>query len=212
MKKAIFLILAILGWITLIVRLYLRIVESDYTPLESTIQFFSYFTILTNLLVTIYCTKQLLKTGQQKNSLFDKPETLTAFTVFILIVGIVYHIALKPIWNPEGLTMVLSEIHHTIVPLLTLVLWIISINENELGLKGLLKWLFYPIGYIIIVLIRGSFSKFYPYPFLDVQSLGIQKVLINSFFLLLVMIVLLIIFYYLGNSIRNKKMANKAYK
>ena len=108
--------------------------------------------------------------------------------------------------------MVLSEIHHTIVPLLTLVLWIISINENELGLKGLLKWLFYPIGYIIIVLIRGSFSKFYPYPFLDVQSLGIQKVLINSFFLLLVMIVLLIIFYYLGNSIRNKKMANKAYK
>ena len=78
MKKAIFLILAILGWITLIVRLYLRIVESDFTPLESTIQFFSYFTILTNLLVTIYCTKQLFKSDQQENSLFDKPETLTA--------------------------------------------------------------------------------------------------------------------------------------
>ena len=78
MKKAIFLILAILGWITLIVRLYLRIVESDFTPLESTIQFFSYFTILTNLLVTIYCTRQLFKSDQQENSLFDKPETLTA--------------------------------------------------------------------------------------------------------------------------------------
>lgn len=200
MKKAIILILVVFGWITLVVRLYLRIVESEFSPLESTIQFFSYFTILTNLLVTVYCTKQLFKT-KEDNSLFNRPETLTALTAFILIVGIVYHIALKPIWNPEGLTMILSEIHHTVVPLGAFVLWILSSKEHFVELKPLLKWLLYPIAYIIFVLIRGHFSNFYPYPFLDVTSLGMQKVLINSLFLLVVMIALLLLFHFVGKAI-----------
>lgn len=209
MKKRLILILVILGWLTISIRLYLRIVESDFSILESTIQFFSYFTILTNLLVTIYFTEQLFKTNQQKNSLFDKPETLTALTAFILIVGIVYHITLKPIWNPEGLTMVLSEIHHTVVPLGTLVLWFITIKDNAVGLKGLLQWLFYPVGYITLVLISGSSTNFYPYPFLDVQSLGIRSVLINSLLFLVVMIVLLTALHYLGEAVRKRTVANK---
>ncbi|TBN00440.1 hypothetical protein EYD45_14325 [Hyunsoonleella flava] len=204
MKKTILLILAILGWLTLIIRLYLRITEFDFSALESTIQFFSYFTILTNVLVTIYCTKQLLKKEEDKPSLFTKAETLTALTAFILIVGIVYHIALKPIWNPEGLTMILSEIHHTVVPLGALILWGLSVKTDVVALKILLKWLLYPIIYITFVLIRGSFSDFYPYPFLDVNALGIQSVLVNSFFLLVIMIVLLFIFYFLGNLVRKK--------
>ena len=190
MKKRLILTLAILGWLTITIRLYLKIIESNFTALESTVQFFSYFTILTNMLFAIYCTKQLFNTNPQKSSIFDKPEALTALTAFILIVGVVYHIALKPLWKPEGLTMVISEIHHTIVPSGALVLWIITIRESVVRLKYLLKWLLYPIGYITFILIRGSFSNFYPYPFLDVQSLGIQNVLINSLFFITVMIIL----------------------
>lgn len=208
MKKGIILILAIFGWLIIAIRLYLRIVQSEFTAFESTIQFFSYFTILTNLLVTIYCTNQLFKTDKQNNSIFDRPEALTALTAFILIVGAVYHIALKPIWNPEGLTMILSEIHHTIVPLGVLILWIISIKEDVDELGQLVKWMLYPIAYITFVLIRGSFSNYYPYPFLDVQSLGIQKVIMNSLFLLLVMLALLFALYFVGKTIRNKTVAN----
>lgn len=208
MKKIILLTLALLGWATLAVRLYLRIVNSDFSPLESTIQFFSYFTILTNLLVTVYCSGQLLKSEKRYTSIFNKPETLMALTVFILIVGLVYHIALKPIWNPEGLQMLLSEIHHTIVPLGTLILWIISNHKNLVELKNLIKWLWYPIIYILFVLTRGSFSNFYPYPFLDVQSLGMGKVLINSLILLSVMVTFLLIFFYIGKKVKNETVAN----
>ena len=110
MKKGIILAITIIGWITLSVRLYLRITEYDFSAFESTIQFFSYFTILTNLFVTIYCTNQLLRPNEKNTSILNKPETLTALMVFIMIVGLVYHVALKPIWNPEGIQMILSEI------------------------------------------------------------------------------------------------------
>jgi hypothetical protein len=46
MKKIILFTLVILGWLTIVIRLNLRIVESDFSILESTIQFFSFFTIL----------------------------------------------------------------------------------------------------------------------------------------------------------------------
>lgn len=201
MKKAIILALVILGWVTLTIRLYLRIVDYDFHPIESIIQFFSYFTILTNLLVTVYCTGLLLKKDKESNSIFGKPETILALTVYILIVGIVYHIVLRSLWNPTGLTMVLSEIHHSVTPIGMLILWIISDNKNRVILKSLIKWLFYPFIYITYVLIRGSFSNFYPYPFLDVQALSLQGVLINSLILIVVMFSFLILFYFLGKKL-----------
>lgn len=204
MKKAIIVAITIVGWITLAVRLYLRITEYDFSAFESTVQFFSYFTILTNLFVTLYCTNQLLKPTEKNTSVLNKPETLTALMVFILIVGLVYHIALKPIWNPEGIQMLLSEIHHTFVPLGTFILWLISNDKKTIELKSLIKWLLYPIIYILFVLLRGSFSNFYPYPFLDVQSLGIEKVITNSIVLLTVMILFLIGFYFIGKKLFKK--------
>lgn len=209
MKKGIILAITIIGWITLSIRLYLRITEYNFSAVESTIQFFSYFTILTNLFVTIYCTNQLLKPNEKNTSILNKPETLTALMVFILIVGLVYHIALKPIWNPEGMQMILSEICHTFIPLGAFILWIISDNKKTIELKMLLKWLLYPIIYIVFVLIRGNYANFYPYPFLDVQTLGIGKVLVNSLFLLIVMIIFLILFYFIGKKLPNKTVVNK---
>lgn len=209
MKKGIILAITIIGWITLSIRLYLRITEYNFSAVESTIQFFSYFTILTNLFVTIYCTNQLLKPNEKNTSILNKPETLTALMVFILIVGLVYHIALKPIWNPEGMQMILSEICHTFIPLGAFILWIISDNKKTIELKRLLKWLLYPIIYIVFVLIRGNYANFYPYPFLDVQTLGIGKVLVNSLFLLIVMIIFLILFYFIGKKLPNKTVVNK---
>jgi len=204
MKKGIILAITIIGWITLSVRLYLRITEYDFSAFESTIQFFSYFTILTNLFVTIYCTNQLLRPNEKSTSILNKPETLTALMVFIMIVGLVYHVALKPIWNPEGVQMILSEICHTFIPLGTFILWIISDNKKTIELMRLLKWLLYPVVYIVFVLIRGNFSNFYPYPFLDVQTLGIGKVLTNNLFLLVVMAVFLILFHFIGKKFSKK--------
>jgi len=198
MKRVLLYLLAIIGWITLVVRIYLKITTSGLPLIESLVQLFSYFTVLTNLLVTIYCTVHLLSSNQQnRTNLFFRPETLTALTVFILMVGTVYHLVLKSLWNPEGLLMITDEIYHTFVPLGTLALWIVSTNNKLGNLKNLYSWILYPILYLLFILIIGSFSNFYPYPFLNVAELGIGKVMINSLYLLIVMSLFFLIFYFL---------------
>jgi len=202
MKRVLLYLLAIIGWITLVVRIYLKITTSGLPLIESLVHLFSYFTVLTNLLVTIYCTVHLLSSNQQnRTNLFLRPETLTALTVFILMVGTVYHLVLKSLWNPEGLLMITDEIYHTFVPLGTLALWIVSTNNKLGNLKNLYSWILYPILYLLFILIIGSFLDFYPYPFLNVAELGIGKVMINSLYLLIVMSLLFLIFYFIEKNI-----------
>lgn len=204
-------LLAIIGWITLVIRIYLKITTSGLPLIESLVQFFSFFTILTNLLVTIYCTVHLLSSNQQnRTNIFLKPETLTALTVFILLVGTVYHLVLKSLWKPEGLLMITDEIYHTFVPLGTLALWIVSTNNKLGNLKNLFSWLLYPFLYLLFILIKGSFSDFYPYPFLNATELGIGKVMVNSFFLLIVMSLLFLIFYFINKYILLKNVPNNS--
>ncbi len=208
MKRVLLYLLAIIGWITLVVRIYLKITTSGLPLIESLVQFFSFFTILTNLLVTIYCTVHLLSSNQQnRTNLFLRPETLTALTVFILMVGTVYHLVLKSLWNPEGLLLITDEIYHTFVPLGTLTLWIVSTNNKSGNLKNLFSWMLYPILYLLFILIFGSFSDFYPYPFLNAAELGIGKVMVNSLSLLIVMSLLFLIFYFIKNKILVKTVS-----
>jgi hypothetical protein len=199
MKKLLAVSLAVIGWVTFLVRLVLRLQTEEVDPFESFVQFFSYFTILTNLLVTIYFTTELA--SKKGNSLFAKPSALASLTVFISIVGAVYHIALKPIWNPEGFTMILSEIHHTVVPLGTLVFWLFFKAQYRVKFKSMLLWLMYPLIYISFVVWCGGISGFYPYPFLNVGELGMNQVLINSAGLLGVMIAGMAIIWLVGRGI-----------
>ncbi len=211
MERVLLYLLAIVGWITLVIRIYLKITTSGLPVIEALVQFFSYFTIQTNLLVTIYCTVHLLSSNQQnRTNLFFRPETLTALTVYILMVGTVYHLVLKSLWSPEGLLMITDEIHHTFVPLGTLALWIISTNNKPGKLKNLYSWLLYPALYLSFVLIRGSFSGFYPYPFLNVTELGIGAVMANSFSLLIVMSLLLLLFHSIKKYILVKIVPNNS--
>lgn len=199
MKKLLAISLAVIGWITFLVRLVLRLQTEGVDPFESFIQFFSYFTILTNFLVTIYFTNELVK--GKGIGLFNRQSTIASLTVFIMIVGAVYHIALKPIWNPEGFTMVLSEIHHTIVPLGTLIYWLFFKAQYRVRFKSMLLWLIYPLVYISFVIWRGGLSGFYPYPFLNVGELGFNQVLINSAGLLGVMVAGMGVIWLLGKGI-----------
>jgi hypothetical protein len=76
--------------------------------------------------------------------------------------------------------MVVDELLHSVIPVLVLVFWFIFGRSSSLPLRKIPLWLIYPLIYLIYVLIRGYFSGFYPYPFINVTSLGLEKVLINS--------------------------------
>lgn len=200
MKTGIAIIMAIIGWVALYLKLQLRIDTEDVPTRESVLRFLSYFTILTNLLVTIYFS--FLVFFRKKSTFFNKPGVLTALAAFMTFVGLAYHVLLRSLWNPTGLTMVLDETHHTLVPLVTVLFWYLYENKKEISVKRISIWILYPVIYLTWALVRGLFSSFYPYYFLDINDLGTKKVIINSLGLLLVLILFLFFYYLIGKRIK----------
>ena len=178
-SKATLLLIAVLGWFALIAQFYLMI-NSKVNPLaETIIRFFSYFTIDTNLLVALCCSILLLAPRSAAGRFFSRQSTQAAIAIYIMIVGIVYNIILRHIWNPQGLQLVVDELLHLIIPILFFVYWLIFVPKDSLEWKHAFNWMLYPSIYGTFALLRGNASGFYPYPFIDMSVLGLNKTLIN---------------------------------
>lgn len=201
MKKNLAIAFAIIGWFAVIAQYVLMIENRITSTTEATIRFFSFFTILTNTLVAIYFTFVALG---KYSKLLNKPGALTAITVYILVVGLVYQFVLRAIWEPTGLQKIVDELLHSVVPVTTLIFWYLYEEKSKIEIKGIVNWLIYPLVYLVFVLLRGSISDFYPYPFVNVLEIGMSQVLTNSVILLLVFIVLSAAFVWIGKRLPAK--------
>lgn len=188
LRSLLLFIIFLLGWFAVSTQLVLMIGNRKTDVGETIIRFFSFFTVLTNLLVAIFASLKLFGKNDKITSWLINYRSETAITLYIVIVGLVYNIILRSIWNPTGLQKVVDELLHTVIPLLFLGYWIAFVDKKLLVYKDILPWLIYPAVYCIFVLFRGYFSDFYPYPFIDVTVLGYAQTAINSFFLILVFI------------------------
>ncbi len=168
------------GWFALIAQFYLIILNRIVPIGETIIRYFSYFTILTNLLVALCFTILLFEKKSKSATFFSRPATLTAITVYILIVGIVYNLILRFLWRPQGLQLIVDELLHTVIPILCVTFWWINVSRKKLKWKDAFPWLIFPLMYIFYTFIYGKISGFYPYPFIDVNKIGYHQVLINS--------------------------------
>jgi hypothetical protein len=165
---------AVLGWFALIGQLYLSIEMRKASLAEALVTYFSYFTILSNLIMTL-CFTALL-TGRA--TFFHKAGTQTAIAVYIVVVGIVYNAILRFLWQPQGLQRFVDELLHTVNPLFYFIYWFIYNGKSRLAWKQALPWLWYPLVYLAYTLLRGSIVHFYPYPFIDVDQKGYGPVLV----------------------------------
>ncbi|MEO5500149.1 MAG: Pr6Pr family membrane protein [Ginsengibacter sp.] len=172
---------------------------------ETVVRYFSFFTILSNLIVAIYFTRLLFRQNNHTTFTHKRNENLTAITVYILVVGLVYQVVLRSLWHPQGLQMWVDELLHTLIPVAVLIFWFLYQNADLLKWKSIFSWLSYPLVYLVFILIRGRVSGYYPYPFVDVNQLGIQKVMINSVFLLLFFVFISAILIGLGKLMLSKK-------
>ena len=205
MKRIFIAILFLAGWFALISQFVLML-ENRVVPVPETIvRFFSFFTILTNLIVAFYFTRLLFRKNNEVTSLPKRNNNLTAITVYILVVGLVYQVVLRSLWQPEGLQKLVDELLHTLIPAAVLVFWLLYQKFESLKWKSILSWLTYPLVYLVFILLRGKVSGFYPYPFIDVDQLGIQKVIINSTFLLLFFVFISAILIGCGKLMLSKK-------
>jgi hypothetical protein len=190
--------LALITWFAVIAQYFLMVDNRVAGIGETTVRFFSFFTILTNTLVAIYFTVVSLNLKKKALNFFYRPSTLTAIAMYIMVVGLVYQFVLRHIWQPQGMQRVVDELLHTFIPSFVFLYWILDKRKSEISYKALTAWLIYPFCYIVFILIRGYASGFYPYPFVHVANLGIEKVLTNSFLLLLVFAGLCVVFIFIA--------------
>lgn len=173
-------ILSCFAWFALIPQFFITIGSNQAPWFENFIRYFSYFTLLTNAMVAISSTVLLVAPNSSWGRFFARTTTATAIAVYITIVALIYNVILRPLYQFEGLQKILNEVQHVIVPVLFVLYWCVFVNKSSLQWKDFLPWLWYPLIYVLFVLIRGSFSGFYPYPFINLNDLGFRQTLINA--------------------------------
>jgi len=205
-------IAAITGWFALTFQLYLMLDNRVATLPETILRYFSFYTILTNLLVALYFTFLLLRPYSRWGVFISRPAVSTGIAVYIVMVGLVYNLVLRSMWNPTGLQMLLDELLHVAIPLLYLFYFFIFANHAWLKWNTVFSWLLYPLAYVVCILLRGIPSGFYPYPFLNVNTLGYSRVLLNTAGLFIAFFFLSLLLIYVTRTMNKKRSGSHAPK
>lgn len=176
----------VIAWSAVVLQFYLMLNNRVFSIPETVTRFFSYFTILTNILVATCYTSLSLNRNTPGTGFFSRVRTVTAIAVYITIVGFVYNLVLRQVWEPKGLQKIVDELLHSANPIVFAVYWFFFVSKKELQWTDSLRWLGFPFVYLLWVLARGAYSGFYPYYFIDVTTLGYTHVLLNSGIMLMV--------------------------
>jgi hypothetical protein len=183
-------VIALVAGVTLMVRLILRVQETG-GGLDALSTMSQYFTILTNSLVFLIMV--VIAKGADV-----PPRMLNAIIVAIAGVGIIYHTLLAHLVNLSGIDLLADHGTHTIIPLMAVIWWIGWVEKPPFIWKDPLIWVIWPALYCFYILIRASFSGFYPYPFLNVPELGVSGLVVNIGGLIVGFIAIGLILFILG--------------
>jgi hypothetical protein len=177
-------LIAIVAWAGLGAQYYLITLGTAGPEfLFRTVNFFSYFTILSNILVALIATATALMPRSAIGRILMRPGVATAAMLYIGITGLTYFFVLRHLWQPEGLQFWVDATEHYAVPILFLAFWLFAVIKGRLTLDVVPKVLVFPLIFAGYTLIRGPFANWYPYPFIDAGELGYGQVAANIFFL-----------------------------
>lgn len=169
--------LSLLAFAALALQLWLSLqlgVASGQGVWHGLVMYLGYFTVLTNLLVAVVA---LRAAGAPDGGLGHAWRG--AAVTSIVVVGLAYHLLLRKIWDPQGAQWVADMALHYAVPLSALAWWLALPPRRMLPASLPLRWLLWPVGYSIYVLLRGAMTGLYPYYFIDVGALGLPRALLN---------------------------------
>jgi len=174
---------ALAGWVGLAIQQYLIFYSrwsSGASLLGGLINFFSFFTVLTNTLAVVVLSYALVQRDSAAKRFFLRPAISSGITVSILVVGLAYSLLLRHLWQPEGFQLIADELLHDVMPVLFLIYWWRCVPKGSLRLKQIGAWMIYPLVYFAYALLRGDLLGQYQYPFIDVATLGYPQVFVNA--------------------------------
>ena len=174
---------ALAGWMGLAIQQYLIFYSRWSTGaslLGGLVNFFSFFTVLTNTLVVVVLSYAVVDRDSAAKRFFLAPRVSSAIVVSIVLVSLAYNLLLRHLWQPEGFQFIADELLHDVMPLLFVVYWWRCVPKGVLRFRHIGLWVLYPLVYFAYVLLRGDLLGQYQYPFFDVGTLGYPQVFVNA--------------------------------
>jgi len=144
----------------------------------STVNFFSYFTIQSNLFAAVVLSMAAYVLLKRKKD--PQLESLHgAAVLYMVVTGIIYSLLLRG----ESLGSLLpwvNDVLHRLIPVVMLFDWLYYPPKRKFTAKEALLWLIYPLVYAAYTLIHGPLARhWYPYPFINVALHGYGRVALD---------------------------------
>lgn len=172
-------VFACVGWFALILQYGLTISGNPHMGAgELTLNFFSYFTILSNILAALALTAPVVAPNSRLGRWSASEGVRAAVAMYIVVVGVVYHFLLAGIWAPQGWSLLANNLLHYVMPAAFVADWLFFTPKGRLRWIDPVKWLVPVLIYGGWTLLHGKLSGWWPYWFTDVDKLGLGKVML----------------------------------
>ena len=144
--------------------------EAGHGLVDALTWFFTYFTILTNLMLVLIYLSELV--GWRWLGWWRSPVTRGMMVGAISLVMGFYHLVLASIWEPQGLFLVADIVLHYVTPVLYVLYWLVFEPKGRLRAPDIGWMLLPPAVWLTWTMVRGALVAEYPYPVLEAHRLG----------------------------------------
>lgn len=153
--------------------------ETLVSAAVKSVEFFSYFTILSNMLAAAALVAPLAAPASAFAAWAERSGPRASIATYLTITAVVYHTMLAWQWHPQGLRLVSDTILHTITPAAYLIDLALRGGQGEARWIAAAKAMAFPALFGVWTLAHGALSGFYPYPFMNVAKRGYPAVVLT---------------------------------
>jgi hypothetical protein len=161
------------------------------------VNFFSYFTILSNLLGAAVFLIGGARLGPTRAASWD---LLRGQAVVVLTVTLVVFALLLADTDVDVTNAWVDTVLHRLFPVVVIADWLLDPPRVRVNVRSSLVWLAAPLAWTAYTLIRGAVVGWYPYPFLDPAEGGYGPVAVVIVGILVFGVVVCAAVAFLGNA------------
>lgn len=162
-------VFAVVGWFALIGNYF----AYGEPSVDRTIHFFSHFTILSSILVAAILTATAFAANSDFGRFLRHPAVAMAAATYVTVTITTYHFLLAALYDLAGWRLVTDRMLHYLMPPVFLLFWLVFVPRGVLRLRHVGWMLVPPLVFAAYTFVRGAFTGFYPYFFINVSELGV---------------------------------------